>query len=579
MTTNQQILTDLRHFIKQEQEINLEKLMDIWQKPLDIKCKNGESQKIKKIDIEDRIHLRLSFDCDYSRFRTGDMICLHQGDALQSIFVRQAMLVKETNQQWLIKVRSLDEKQIKTLKPPFYADPDGIDLTLFFENVFTELSKGGDEAKNLLDLIDGRLQADDIYIDNFDNAADIAEQEGFNEQQIEAVGYGVGAKYLACIQGPAGTGKTRVISLIAKLLVDEGQAVLVTSHTHMAINNMLNKIYQQQVPLVKVGSSSSGQGLDRQIKLVENIDLWLERPDHGYVIGATPFATCTSRLQGFKFDTVIFDEASQVTTPLALMAMRTAKRFIFVGDHQQLPPIILSKSVLDTESAFIFAQLFNTYPKTTVMLAETYRMNKTLTAWSSQAYYAKKLFASEQSAHRQFKLPKKPLKYQNILTADQAFIYLQSPSLNKRTVNPAEADLVADIIYHCVEAGLESSEIGVVTPYRKQAKQIRNALKKHRADFFKTIVADTVERMQGQERELIIISCCSTDLLFIKNIAGFFFQPQRLNVAITRPKTKLILIAPRIDFVVDDAQINAQIKAYHSLINSAYHGDKDDSRD
>ena len=63
------------------------------------------------------------------------------------------------------------------------------------------------------------------------------------------------AKYLACIQGPPGTGKTRVISLIAKQLVEEGHRVLLTSHTHMAINNALNKVAATGVPLVKVGGA------------------------------------------------------------------------------------------------------------------------------------------------------------------------------------------------------------------------------------------------------------------------------------------------------------------------------------
>lgn len=52
--------------------------------------------------------------------------------------------------------------------------------------------------------------------------------------------------------------------------------------------------------------------------------------DTGYILGATPFATRTARLSGVEFDTVIFDEASQVTLPLAVMGMLVAQKFIFI---------------------------------------------------------------------------------------------------------------------------------------------------------------------------------------------------------------------------------------------------------
>lgn len=54
--------------------------------------------------------------------------------------------------------------------------------------------------------------------------------------------------------------------------------------------------------------------------------------EKGYVIGATPFALRTNRLSGIEFETVIFDEASQITLPLAIMGMLSAKRFVFIGD-------------------------------------------------------------------------------------------------------------------------------------------------------------------------------------------------------------------------------------------------------
>lgn len=73
---------------------------------------------------------------------------------------------------------------------------------------------------------------------------------------------------------------------------------------------------------------------------------------------------------------------------------------------------------------------------------------------------------------------------------------------------------------------------------------IRNLLRKAVADTGtrSKIVTDTVERMQGQERDLVILSLTTSNPAFAAQLAEFFFQPERLNVAITRPRTKLVIV-------------------------------------
>ncbi|MEZ5534232.1 MAG: AAA domain-containing protein [Thiolinea sp.] len=566
------VLDDLRQFVEDEQTAQYAQLFEIWGKSIRHKLQSGESQHIKQVRQSDKYYLTLILGENESRFREGDMICLHAGEPLEKRHVAQATIEAEYDDEWLLRISDIDDDTLQQISTGCYADPDTMDLKPFYDKALDEIAESAIGREVLLPLLAGQLGAGFIFEDNYDEAADAAEEAGFNAQQIDAVGKGVAAKYLACIQGPPGTGKTRVISLIAKLLVEEGHRVLLTSHTHMAINNALNKIAETGVPLVKVGAHGCLKGLDSDVPHVEYGNQWREQPDSGYVIGATPFATCSSRLENFQFDTVIFDEASQVTVPLALMAMRKAKRFVFVGDHKQLPPVVLSMPVLAEHS--VFGRLISAQPEVSVMLTQTYRMCRALSRWPGEHYYDGKLESVGTNAQRPFSLPQVPQKYVAVLSEAHPLVFIRSPGSYTRQFNRAEAELVGDIIEQAITAGLPPTEIGVVTPFRSHARVLKTELARRKIPQARAIVTDTVERMQGQEREMIILSLCANDPQYLAAIAGFFFQAQRLNVAITRPQTKLIIIGPVLDkgFAWDcaDQHLLQQIADYRSLLAAAW---------
>lgn len=566
------VLDDLRQFVEDEQKASYEQMFEVWEKSIQQKIENGESQQIQSVERIDKDSLTLTLGDNESRLREGDMICLHLGEPMKKRYVAQATIEIEDEDEWLIRIGSVDAKSLAAIANGCYADPDTMDLKIFYDKALNEVADSRVGREVVLPLLADELNAGFIFEENYDDAADRAEAAGFNEQQIDAVAKGVAAKYLTCIQGPPGTGKTKVISLIAKLLVEEGQRVLLTSHTHMAINNALNKVAEEQVPVAKVGTYSRTRGLYKSIPQFEYGNNWSDRPDAGYVIGATPFATCSARLDTFQFDTVIFDEASQITLPLAVMAMRKAKRFVFVGDHKQLPPVVLSQSILGDYS--IFSRLISGNPEVSVMLNQTYRMCHALSRWPSEHYYQGRLVSTGPNADKLFSLLNVPQRYIDVLSEAHPFVFIKSPGLNKKYNNPDEAKLVVDILDNAVAAGLQADDVGIVTPFRSHAKSLKTQLMRKGLFASGPIVTDTVERMQGQEREMIIISLCATDPQYIAAIAGFFFQPERLNVAITRPKTKLILIGPELDesFGSDfnNEKVLQSVDDYRSLINTAY---------
>lgn len=545
MSGQNPLIQKLYEFIYAEQAANLQKLDEVWKRPLQDKLLQGWTQGFIRLERGEKPkHLWAYIDGNESRFRAGDLLRVHLGDAQGPLLCQGMKFEKEEDDRWLL---SSDRAMLiweSYEEGVCYADPDGIDLTPRYIQTLQDIESDAQGNNAILPLL-GNAPDISFYDLDVDYGERIARAEGCNKKQAEAVGLALGAEQIACIQGPPGTGKTRALALIAQLLVDRGERVFVTSHTHMAINNALSKIAARKVPTLKVGGSR--EDLDKHVDWEAEPARWERLPEagQGYVIGATPFATCSS-LANYSFDTVIFDEASQITLPLALMAMRKGKRFIFIGDQKQLPPVLLSRSILSNDPMSVFARLTAQDADHCVMLEETYRMNRWLTQWPSQMYYDGRLRAAGANENRLL-LPHRERAFSEALDPEACAVFIATPDSKARNRNPTDVKCVVQLCQEAFELGLPLHEIGIVTPYRAQGRAIRQALaRQFGREAANTVVADTVERMQGQERELVILSLASGDEAFISAIGEFFFQPERLNVSITRAMTKLIIIGPEL---------------------------------
>jgi DNA replication ATP-dependent helicase Dna2 len=569
------VLDELRAFVHRERDAALDYLLQTWSQPLQDKLAKGLSQRFLRLEAgAEPGTINAWPDHGESRFREGDLLCLHLGSPYDSMLARGVNFESEEEGYWVLRVRQaaptiLEGAQGRTC----YADPDQFDLTRFYEDMLDELAQSIPPSRahrTLLPLLAGRV-SDDFDPRDFEEAERAALAAGLNAGQAEAVGKALAAEQVVCIQGPPGTGKTRVLALAARLLVERGERVLVTSHTHTAINNALNKIAELGVPLAKVGRHTQTAGLDAAVERAGSFAEWRTRPlQGGYVVGATPFATCTQRLDNCQFDTVIFDEASQVTVPLALMAMRRGERFVFIGDQKQLPPVLLAKSILHASPGSIFAR-FTSANADSVMLTDTYRMNRELASWPSNAFYAGRLRPAGPNRDRILALLP-PAAAAPVLREPASLVFVPTRDRTARSRNASDAQLVATICAAAIAGGLAPAEIGIVTPYRAHGRAVRRMLERELGwEDAKRVVADTVERMQGQERELVVLSLATGDLGFLGAVAEFFFQPERLNVSVTRARTKLVIVGPELpdEFYGGHDELARWIGLYRSLIAAA----------
>lgn len=100
--------------------------------------------------------------------------------------------------------------------------------------------------------------------------------------------------------------------------------------------------------------------------------------------------------------------------------------------------------------------------------------------------------------------------------------------------------------------GHNADDIGIITPYTKQVKKIREKLNKDKdEDGVNLPKVGTVEEFQGQERKIILLSTVRTKDQQLKTdkrySLGFVDNPKRMNVAISRARALLVIFGnPRL---------------------------------
>ena len=209
------------------------------------------------------------------------------------------------------------------------------------------------------------------------------------------------------------------------------------------------------------------------------------------------------------------------------------------------------------------------------MLDVTYRLNDVLTKWPRRTFYQNELKASENSANRRLNLSPETTRWDFVLDPDSPAVFLDLCHENTTVRSRIEADVVLELILSLLMRDVSPEEIGVVVSYRAQSRLIRSLIRRNLMDseIANHLVVDTVERMQGQEREVIIVSFATASAKFASQMADFLFQPQRLNVAVTRPRTKLILVGSSNMLNADqyDESQKETMDVLRDLINSCHH--------
>ena len=379
---------------------------------------------------------------------------------------------------------------------------------------------------------------------------EIIGDEHFTDKQREAIYKCLEADNYYLVQGPPGSGKSRMLAfMIAIEVLFKEKKVLVVGPNHLAINNLLEKVLEiaprANGILVKIGQQYNAPLATVDYKgetySICNIDYAntevLNTKFHQWVVGATPHALYSSRAEGLKCDTVVIDEAGQMSIPLAQMAMLSGKKVIMVGDHKQLPPIMRSEELPDGMKCSAFERLYSAENCTT--LDKSFRMCKPICDFVSEVFYDGELQSAKAKSEDEFIESGNPL-----LSFDAPIVALNVVHKGKQD-SKEEAKEVAEIVKQYIKKGVTADRIGILVPFRAQAACIRRTLLKLNdlnAEQVSGIVIDTIDKMQGQEREIIIVSLTAGDAEYVADMSDFLYKPNKLNVAFSRAKSKLIIV-------------------------------------
>ncbi|MFZ4681394.1 MAG: DEAD/DEAH box helicase [Terrimicrobiaceae bacterium] len=534
---------ELLQFVHDEQSAQRNALRRLWARPLEERIEEGRTLAgLRVIEVRPGDTLVLACAGNDSRFREGDIVCISKGDPENA--VAEAIFVAGHDDRVELRLWGSGKTGHFPLQSEgWQLDESAVDLEKRFLSALEDLGKTQIGRDCILPLLSGSRKPA-LDAEAFEQGLAGASKSGFDDLQAEAMASAVATDLCWLIHGPPGTGKTRVLAWIAADLVAKGERVFVTGFTHRSINNLLEAIAERLEDSRCIAKITPF--LDPAFSLPQ-FEGFSETPfaksGSGYVVGGTPFALRSRRLGGVDFDTVIMDEASQITLPLAIMAMLAGKRYILAGDHQQLPPVTLTRPSREAVSLSIFGRLVGRGFDT--MLTASRRLNESLCAWPSETFYCSRLVSHPHAARRKLTLSERSSEWSKVLDPEFSMVWLAIPHVGDRTVSAEEATVICALLTDLQACGVAWMNVGVVVPFRRQARMIRRHLgrKIQRAIGPAELVIDTVERMQGQEREVVFVSFTTSDGGFALKMAEFLFQPQRLNVAATRARTKLILLA------------------------------------
>ncbi|MGD1703116.1 AAA domain-containing protein [Dapis sp. BLCC M229] len=456
---------------------------------------------------------------------------------------------------------------------------------------------------------------------NFLNSLPLANNKKLDDKQIEAIINGLKTR-IQLLQGPPGTGKTETTAIATFLRIlarsSPGDIVLITAHTHKAVDELLLRL-DRLLPILNQHATNLNLNLSSiQLSRVDpknkedfqntNVNSFSSKPCVNnvnkmrkktvLVIGGTTNAILkmVNELnqrnnflkdypQGFQTTTLIVDEASMMVFPhfLALATLvKNDGEIMLAGDHRQLTPIITHDWENEDRPPVVSYQPYVSAYQAIQNLKEnsdneisdrkilcsaltfTFRLPPDICELIARLY-SKLDNIQLQGKEKDKNIEEKEINgtWEKLLLGNRGLYLVLHSERKSRRSNQLEVEIIKQII----DAGGEipDGSIGIVTPHRAQ----RTLLKTELADYYENAidVIDTVEKFQGGERPNIIVSATASDPSAISKNVEFILNLNRSNVAFSRVQERLIVVCSKtlLDYIPAEFEHYEETMLWKSL--------------
>jgi len=353
------------------------------------------------------------------------------------------------------------------------------------------------------------------------------------------------------VQGPPGGGKTTTgARMILRLLQERGRRVGIAANSHEAILNLMVACAAHaggRLDCLKVGGREDHalytkcRGARRAEDNAAGVKVLGRTP----LVGGTAWFFARAECEG-KFDTLFVDEAGQVSLGNLVAMSRAARNLVLLGDQCQLAqPIQASHPGESGLSALdYYLQGRATIPEDRgLFLGTTWRLHPAICTHISESFYEGRLRSDPSTANRVVCLPTGGGRR---VCSQAGLVYV--PVTHDGNVQSSEEE--AAVVRELVEElrgrdrtdldgrpgqKVTDTDILVVAPYNAQVRLLRRMLKPG-------VRVGTVDKFQGQQAAVVIVSMCASDAEASPRGLAFLLSPNRLNVALSRAQSLAIVV-------------------------------------
>ena len=488
---------------------------------------------------------------------------------------------------------------------------------------------------------------------------------------------------ILAVQGPPGTGKTTLATelVLARLVDSPNGRILVTTHSHEPLDNLLERLHTEAqtneraraalraAEIIRIPSGWRPQSREsvqrhyphaRAEELFVRIRRWMVNERQSLGLAGKIAEALERRILGFEsapnslrkrildsanivfttinsreihdalpssYDLVIVEEAARLITIELLAAMRLARNWLLIGDHQQLPPYGHAELEQRFETALVemadeiktnprraageglervsalrddfarfkllFQHLHEFPPKNAkanhaATLQTQWRMHPNIAELVSEVFYQGKTVLNPPGPERdalaarrrhQFMAPEW-VKDQQVIWIDFDHVDDDPATEEMRSYgggieNHAERSTITELM-RTFQGPRQTSDVAIITPYRQHAEQLRRVLDPGLHPVLPTFThlqerVFTVDAFQGRQAGTVFLSLVRNNREDSPSRGvGFLTSPQRATVMFSRAERLLVILGCSAQFAKFEDQGTRWIMEIHRRANVKY---------